>query len=290
MYLSRNDKWRIFLSGKKDALYNMALDRILLKRLSNGDSQHTLRLYGWQKPAISVGYGQDPYKILKIDRCRRDGISVVKRVTGGRAILHNSDLSYSVITHNSDPLFGGKLQDSYIKISELLCRGLNRLGVNAELSPRKRENINSSGMKLENRVTPCFLSVSRFEVTVGNRKIVGSAQRLTKECFLHHGSILLDDVNDKLLDYLVIVAEKNQSQKENQVKDLLYEEFRRHTITVSGILGRKVSFDEITENMLCEFLRTIPKAFVTKHLTDDENNELNKELTDNNPIFEEVAI
>ncbi len=271
----------------------MALDRIILKRLTNGDSQYTIRLYGWQKPAISVGYGQDPHKILKTDRCRHDGIAVVKRATGGRAVLHNGDLSYSVITHNKDPFFGGKLQDSYIKISEVLRRGLNRLGVNAELSPGNCENINSSGMKLENRVTPCFLSVSRYEVTVGNRKIVGSAQRLTKEYFLHHGSILLDSINENLLDYLILATGKNQSLKENNENNviaLLREEFKRHTVSVSEVLGRRVSFDEITENMLCEFQRTIPGAYVTNDLTDDENNELNEELTEKNPNFKEVGV
>ncbi len=185
---------RIITQGPEPACFNMALDEAILESVRKKNSPPTLRLYGWDRPSISIGYFQ---KITEIDAayCQKHGYPVVRRLTGGRAVLHDAELTYSVSSpHDSYP-FNGNLLDNYRTISSALLRGLKRLGIEGEMSFTKKR---SEG----HRNPACFRAASFGEVTVNAKKIIGSAQKRYTDGFLQHGSILISFDHNKLCNAL----------------------------------------------------------------------------------------
>ncbi len=157
---------------------NMALDEAL------GTEPPVLRLYAWEPPAISIGYFQAAAAFPEA-RLERDGMRLVRRVTGGAAIDHTDDLTYSVIARPDAALFAGDVPASYFRIHEAIAAGLRRLGV--ETAPRTdRPVVSDSGRAGE---VVCFHKATAFDLLWHGRKIVGSAQRRTRERVIHHGSI-----------------------------------------------------------------------------------------------------
>jgi lipoate-protein ligase A len=163
----------------------MAVDEAVFKSAEAGNSPPTVRFYAWNPPAVSVGYFQDSLKEVDIKACRDLGIDVVRRLTGGRAVLHDRELTYSVICHEDDPHFPDSILGTYKVISSCLVKGLNSLGIDASLTP---------SVKKEGKRSPsaCFTSPSHYEITVDGKKLVGSAQRRGEGVFLQHGSILME--------------------------------------------------------------------------------------------------
>jgi len=168
----------------------MARDRQLLDQLVRGQRPATLRFYSWSPACISLGLGQRE-EILDLDAVRRAGLDVVRRPTGGQALLHDRELTYSVVASLQDPAVGGTLMRSYHAISEALLAGLREIGINGEGAPCEPRP--ALGL------TPvCFASASAEEVLVGGRKLLASAQWRTRGAFLQHGSLLLEDRQGEL--------------------------------------------------------------------------------------------
>lgn len=168
--------WRLMLDGDLPGHENMARDSCVLRALDEGAGTPTVRLYGWAAPTISIGYLQDPSPFIGL------GLPVVRRITGGRAVVHSSEVTYSVAGLISDPLFRGGVMDAYAVISRCIIAALKDAGVEAAWC---------QGSPGPGRMRACFFSPSRYEVLVGGRKLVGSAQRRLKRAFLQHGSILM---------------------------------------------------------------------------------------------------
>lgn len=173
----------------RDGFLNMALDQSLADEVEAGRLDSFVRLYGWRPPAVSLGRNQDAGEV-DAAACRRDGVDVVRRPTGGRAVYHRDELTYSLAARLDDPVFGGSAADAYRAIGRGLCRGLRNLGVGAELvkaaAPTQRTGASPS----------CFAASGRYELAVGGRKIVGSAQRRYASSFLQQGSVLLAQGQD----------------------------------------------------------------------------------------------
>ena len=168
----------------------MARDRMLLDELLRGERPATLRFYSWSPACISLGLGQRE-EVLDLDALRKAGLDVVRRPTGGQALLHDRELTYSVVASLQDPAVGGTLMRSYHAISEALLSGLRQIGINGEGAPCEARP--ASGL------TPvCFASASAEEVLVGGRKLLASAQWRTRGAFLQHGSLLLEDRQEDL--------------------------------------------------------------------------------------------
>ena len=184
--------WRLIKSPPTDAFTNMAVDEAIFEAVAAGKSPPTLRFYTWTPPAVSVGYFQDSFTDIDISACREMGIDVVRRLTGGRAVLHDKELTYSVICPEGDPLFPDNILGTYKLISSCLVKGLNSLGIDASLAP--------SSVKGRAKKSPsaCFISSSHYEITVSGNKLVGSAQRRGDGAFIQHGSILMEFDRDKL--------------------------------------------------------------------------------------------
>jgi lipoate-protein ligase A len=186
--------WDLILDEDLDGATNMAIDAALLKDVEHSSDSHTIiRFYRWRRPTVSLGRNQKTESAVDQQFCDRHGIDVVHRPTGGRAVLHDDELTYAVVSNDS-ACFGETIYANYKSVSEALCLGFNRLGVPAALAPETRRlSPNPSGADL-----PCFISPSRYELTVGGRKIVGSAQRRLRRSFLQHGSMPISCDREKL--------------------------------------------------------------------------------------------
>lgn len=173
------DKWRFIDAGNDTAYYNMAMDEAIASAVKKGYSPPTLRLYGWDRPSVSIGYFQSIGDI-DYEYCVKKGIPIVRRPTGGRAILHDSEITYS-FSVRSTGIFSKGLLDSYEKISKAFCLALSKIGLASELKLRRASHRNSNPL--------CFQTTSYGEITVNNRKVIGSAQKRWPDGLLQQGSI-----------------------------------------------------------------------------------------------------
>jgi lipoate-protein ligase A len=175
---------------------NMAWDEFLFDRAGRLRDSPVLRLYRFDPPAVTIGYHQAPDAVLDVDSLCRGGVDLVRRITGGRALLHEGELTYCVVTPSCGGIFKDGWADAFVSISSAIVEALRSLGVDAGLSGGKHR----SGVK--GLVPPCLASSGRYEITVRGRKVVGSAQRRTRHAILQHGSILLVPGSERITAYL----------------------------------------------------------------------------------------
>ncbi|HEY8739101.1 MAG TPA: lipoate--protein ligase family protein [Candidatus Dormibacteraeota bacterium] len=208
--------WRLIVDPPATGAANMARDRELLDELVAGKRPATLRFYGWSPACISLGLGQQPESVLDLEVVAAAGMDVVRRPTGGQALLHDDELTYSVVASQQDPVVGGTLMQSYHAISEALLAGLAELGIDgvgAPCAPRP-----ASGL------TPvCFASASAEEVLVDGRKLLASAQWRSRGAFLQHGSLLLTDRQPELPHYLLDTAARDIKPMSVSLSELVRE-------------------------------------------------------------------
>jgi len=173
---------RLIIDGRQDAYFNMAMDEAISICVREGHTPPTLRFYQWSRPSVSIGYFQ---KIADIDMdyCKERGYPVVRRLTGGRALLHNHELTYSISAPYGTP-FKKDLFENYLIISRVLIEGLRKCGIDASIHENKEKN--------EYLKSPSCLSISTFgEIRCGDKKIIGSAQKRFSDGFMQHGSIII---------------------------------------------------------------------------------------------------
>jgi lipoate-protein ligase A len=194
------DKWRIIDTGPGAAAWNMALDEALLLSATEPGFTTTLRFFSWDKPSLSIGSFQ---KTHELDLARMESLDVplVRRPTGGRAVLHAAELTYSITCRIPSEFFPNDLMGSYKTIGACFIRGLSLLGVEAALVPVNR-NPAAKNSSLTGGNPLCFSSPSWHEVLAGGKKLVGSAQRRLPGAFLQQGSLLIKMDIDGLLDML----------------------------------------------------------------------------------------
>lgn len=174
--------WRLINTGNHDGCYNMAVDEAIAMAVRERRAPATLRFYTWDPPCISIGYFQKPDETL-------NG-RIVRRITGGRAVFHGSDLSYSVVSRTDNALFPKNINGTYSVIANALAAGLRHLGIHPDPAEEKHFRNNSS---IKYHKTPlCFNTAIRHEITVHGKKLIGSAQRRWPDLFLQHGSILVN--------------------------------------------------------------------------------------------------
>src|SRR5262245_46706407 len=150
-------KWELIIDGLMHGERNMAIDAALLEEVDHTEKNRTIvRFYGWQTPTISLGRNQKIDKAVDAAYCRSNGIDIVHRPTGGRAVLHDDELTYAVISNDAEA-FGDTIYGNYKRVSEALCLGYNRLGVPAVLAPDTRKPV----PLIDDGDPPCFVSPSR---------------------------------------------------------------------------------------------------------------------------------
>jgi lipoate-protein ligase A len=175
-----SNAWRFIDTGPCSAAYNMALDEAIAIDIRKDNAPPTLRLYGWDVPSVSIGCFQ---KISDVDTeyCIKKHIPVVRRPTGGRAILHSNEITYSFFVKTTHRLFSKGLLDSYKKVSIAFGSALSKIGLSPELKLFRETH--------RLRTALCFHSASYGEITINNKKIIGSAQKRWTDGLLQQGSI-----------------------------------------------------------------------------------------------------
>jgi lipoate-protein ligase A len=182
--------WKLLDSGSNIGAYNMAVDEELLARAQAGEAVPVLRFYGWDPPAVSLGRFQHFESAVNAEACKRLGFDIVRRITGGRAVFHHRELTYSIIARVDNPLFPSTVLGTYKVIATGLLAELQNLDVSAEMVSRGGRH--TALVKKKPKDPACFSSPSWYEILVNGKKIVGSAQRRMRGAFLQHGSILGD--------------------------------------------------------------------------------------------------
>jgi lipoyl(octanoyl) transferase len=221
--------WRLIVDPEpRTGAWNMALDEAIQDAVAAGDSPPTLRFYQWAPPAISLGKRQ-PADGVDLARCQRDGVDVVRRPTGGLAILHTDELTYSIATLPTDPRAAGAILDAYKRLSAGLVEGLRCLGVPAELNP-----INPYGTPSGSAA--CFEAPSAYEITASGKKLMGSAQSRPAGRVLQHGSLPLVGDIVRVADYLSFASAAERAA--------LRAHLGQRATTLHDALGRAVTFAE----------------------------------------------
>ncbi len=244
-------KWIYIKHAENSGRFNMEFDLNLAKNVRAGEFY--LRLYRWHPFAISLGANQNEAEI-DLQKARRDGIDVVKRPTGGRAILHAEELTYSVVTSVD---FGPPPRELYNLISNALVKGLiffNPVFKALELEaiqPDFREELKKPAGSI------CFSSTARHEVKFAGRKIIGSAQRKMSDAILQHGSILIGPFHRKLVEYLKVPESE---------KEALKKEMAQKTIEINSILDMPAELPELYNSIKKGFEEEFNCSFVNSEL------------------------
>ena len=251
--------WRLIIEDSpRSGAANMAVDESIAEAASGGDVPPTLRFYRWQSPTVSLGRFQ---KIADIDEARvaAQGYDLVRRATGGRAILHADELTYSVTGPVAEPQMAGGVMDAYLRFSNALLSGLIMLGLKAEKAGARAR----AGRELS---AACFEMPSAYEITAGGRKLMGSAQSRRKGYVLQHGSLPLWGDVARLVDVLALPC---------AAKDHLRQQLRQQAVTLAEALelspdSDKLDFPRIAAAMADGFASTLDQDLEPGTLSPDE--------------------
>lgn len=229
--------WKYINSGFRTGAFNMMFDEQLARQFDQRERQPILRIYGWSPPTISIGFNQN-IKVFDISKLSTQGIDIVRRPTGGRAIFHAHELTYSIVMATDDQ----SPRAIYRYINRGLLRGLQLLGIHAELSSRDTDF--RKHYQDESSI-PCFSSSAKNEIQFEGKKLVGSAQRRFGNVILQHGSFLLGTEHRKIVDFL--------ADHVNDLRGIIEGTISSRTIEAETILGRPITLDEAAAAIKCGF-------------------------------------
>ena len=198
-------------AGPLPGALNMGIDEAVLAAVSRGESPPTLRLYRWSPPCVTVGYFQGLEAEVDLEACRAGGVDTVRRLTGGGAVFHESEITYSLVLPLAHELAPDGILDSYRLICAGIVRGLGILGVESAFEP-----IN--------------------DILSGGKKISGNAQTRRQGCLLQHGTVLLDLDVERMFTLLKVPAEK--------LKGKLIEDVKSRVTSLRMLLGREIPYEE----------------------------------------------
>lgn len=239
--------FRLIESGYCDAATNMAVDEALFLDHKQHMSLPTLRIYGWETPAFSIGSSQDPRSILHLGRLEEKGVPVVRRSTGGGVLFHDDELTYGVIACASDFNATKDIKDSFEKITGFLIEAYGMLGIKAGFSRTKTSRPHT----IEEF---CFARKEEYDIVASGKKIGGNAQRRRRETILQHGSIPLTYNKEKAGTFL-----------------LHPEVFNNLKITTVGELtGKKITFHHMADILIAAFSAHLPGRAVRMPLSSRE--------------------
>ncbi|KAA2276163.1 biotin/lipoate A/B protein ligase family protein [Staphylococcus haemolyticus] len=261
------ETWNFINTGSHDPYYNMAMDEALLNFVSRGEIDPVVRFYTWNPATLSVGYFQRLKKEIDIDKVNEKGFGLVRRQTGGRGVLHDKELTYSVIVSEEHPNMPSTVTEAYRVISEGLLEGFKLLGFEAYFAiPRSKEERE----KLKQpRSAVCFDAPSWYELVVEGRKIAGSAQTRQKGVILQHGSLLQDVNVDELFDMFIF--------KNDRLKDKMKKAFVDKAVAINDIADRHISIEEMEKAFEEGFKKGLNIEFKPLTLSDEQIKEV-KEL------------
>ena len=243
-------RFRLILDDPGNGRWNMAVDEALLESAGSGSGPATVRLYGFHPPTVSFGRFQKIKEKIRWPAVRDDGITLVRRPTGGQAVLHDRELTYSVVM-NRDHLEPFRKREIYRLIADLLLEGLIRLGVSGQSSRKRSGDLHNPD---------CFRSTGEYEIASPSaKKLIGSAQVVTRRASLQHGAIPLDMSYRRIDRYVALGPQENDAEDSS---------------CLSGELGRPVSFEQALKAFAVGFdaaLRERGAALGSGALSQEEN-------------------
>lgn len=256
--------WNFINTGSKNPYYNMAMDEALLNFVSRGEIDPVIRFYTWNSATLSIGYFQRLQKEIDIDKVKEKGYGLVRRQTGGRGVLHDKELTYSVIVPESHPNMPSTVTEAYKIISQGLLEGFKNLGFETYFAiPRSKEERD----KLKQpRSSVCFDAPSWYELVVEGRKIAGSAQTRQKGVILQHGSILQDIDIDDLFDMFKF--------KNERLKAKMKENFVQKAVAINDISNQHITLNEMENAFEAGFKKGLNIDFKPLELTEKQIEEV----------------
>ena len=246
--------WRLISTPPAHGTWNMAVDESILEHAGGGKVLPTLRLYAWEPPCLSLGHAQS---FMDVDKARLKsyGWVVVRRMTGGRAILHTDELTYSVIGPVDEPRLTGSILESYNRLAQALLAAVLNLGLPVEMKEGKAD---SSG-----QLNPiCFEVPSTYEITVNGKKLIGSAQARRRDGVLQHGSLPLTGDLSRIVQALVF---PDDASRQRAAERLLLR-----ATTVESVLGQVVNWEKAKQAFVQAFESQLGISFEIGELTESE--------------------
>lgn len=230
--------WRLLITPPTDGASNMAIDEAILHALADGVGQPTLRFYQWQPPCLSLGYNQ-AWREVNTAACAQKGYTWLRRPTGGRAILHIDELTYSIVAPESEPRVHGGITESYRRLSRGLLAGLRGLGADVFQAQEEKVVNRQAG-------AACFDTPSNYEITVAGKKLIGSAQVRRRGQVLQHGALPLRGDLDRIFECL-----------QQPVDPPKCPSLHDQALTLEEALSRPVTFDEVATALIAGFAEAL---------------------------------
>lgn len=230
------EKWRFILDSARTGAENMAIDSAIM-RLNSDLGQPTVRFYQWKPAAISIGYFQSLRDEVDIDKCKEFGVDYVRRITGGGAVYHKDELTYSIVIPENNSYFPNDILKSYKAICNSLVLGLAEFGIKAEFLPLN-------------------------DIVVNGKKISGQAQTRRQGTILQHGTLLTDVDVDEMFAMLKVPQEK--------MKGKLIQEIKERVTSIRNLLGKPVPYPELAAAMKKGFEKNFKVELVEGQLTEKE--------------------
>ncbi len=252
------EKWRLIETPPLEGALNMAIDSVLFQKVLEGKSAPFLRLYSWKNPTISLGHFQKAKEFSTNLKASQKKVPLVRRITGGRAVYHHEELTYSLAAFSNSRPWCARREPSYRAISHALIAALKPYNAHIGFSRAQPSSRELSGG------IDCFAASSKYEVEQVGRKLVGSAQRRHKNGFLQHGSIML-------------LKEASMFLSSSETKG---PSLTPHSISLEEIVGRQISPKELAQNFPERFFGHLQIGFEKKELSQNEMEEAKGRLAD----------
>jgi lipoate-protein ligase A len=205
-------KFRLLLTGHQDAATNMAVDESIMIHVGQKAAPPTIRLYGWKPPAVSIGYFQGLEEEIDLKICKKLGVDFIRRITGGGAVFHEDEVTYSLAIAQGNPLIPDNVLESYKVICQGIIQGLLEFGISSDFVPLN-------------------------DIIVGGKKISGSAQTRRNRTILQHGTVLMDCDVEKMFSILKVPSEK--------LRDKLISDVKERVTSIKNVVLREVDFEEV---------------------------------------------
>jgi lipoyl(octanoyl) transferase len=244
--------WRLIINSPGDGPWNMAVDEAILESVAKKDVPPTLRLYAWDPYCLSLGHAQ-PKSDVNRQALKANGWGLVRRPTGGKAILHADELTYAILAPIDEPRVKGTVLESYQRLSKAILSALSFLGIQAEAKPKETS-------ALKQPMNPiCFESPSDYEITTDGKKIIGSAQARRLQGVLQHGSIPLSGDITRITHVLNYMTEEEKKEAVNNL--------RLKAGTLKDIIHKIISWQKVSEALIYGFSKEFNIIFAQDTLS-----------------------
>lgn len=278
------ETWAFLNSGFHDAATNMAMDETLLNWHSEGKIPPIIRFYGWKNPSLTIGQFQDEQKSVDFDGIRKHGCDFVRRLTGGSAVLHDHEVTYSIIVSENHPNIPQTVNEAYYVLADGLLKAYQSLGIDATFARPQRELGGT-------RSAVCFETPAIYEILVGGKKLSGNAQTRRKGVLLQHGSLPISYDTNMLFDLFQFSNDRlrKRQQERFQHKATCIGEHVKETMEYNDLvpiflkgfkesLGIETEVFEITDALWKDVIHLRNTKYVTKAWNNKQTRRTRSEM------------